>query len=247
VTPTQNFDTTTGQSQPHQDKPTPQATATSMIKKLSITISCLLLMAGLSYGQTTQSINLFTMGSTTQTSISLSPGSVFSLDTYITFTGFTSVGLSYWLEAQTTGLAANLTLNNESYFQNWDANGSGTNNLFTSGTGVDAGYLRETRDLGSTSNFDSGNALDPLAPGTYKVSTLNFTLGAGIAPGTYLLRTTTLTPVPSEINDNAFGTHNVTSSFYTITVVPEPSTWSLVAIGAVGAVGFSILRRRQRA
>lgn len=223
-----------------------------MIKKLSITFGCLLLMAGLSFGQT-QSINLYTMGSTTQTSISLTPGSTFSLDTYITFTGFTSIGLSYWLEAQTTGLASNLTLNNESYFQNWDPNGTGTNNLFTSSSGTDAGYLREFRDLGSTSNFNppppdgDGMPTDPRGPGTYLVSTLNFTLGAGIAPGTYTIATTHLSPVPSEITDTGFGSRNVGQSFYTITVVPEPSTWSLVGVGALGAVGFGILRRRQRA
>src|SRR2546421_6148972 len=66
-------------------------------------------------------INLFTAGSTSQTSITVAAGSVFSLDTYIQFTGYTSVGLSYWLETN-SALAPHLTLTSGTYGQNWTGN-----------------------------------------------------------------------------------------------------------------------------
>src|SRR5438309_5341976 len=112
-----------------------------MKTKLIISVACLFFMTGLAFGvnllpispqggvstqpgpildATTQSINLYTHGSTSQTSTTVAVGGTFSLDTYITFTGFTSMGLSYWLEAENSpsNLAAHLTLVSETYGQN---------------------------------------------------------------------------------------------------------------------------------
>src|SRR5437763_2541195 len=90
-------------------------------------------------------IDLFAGGSTVLTSMTVNPGSTFSLDTYIQFSGYTAVGLSYWIEADST-LAPHLTITNETYGQNWGAaqtpGGPGFPDTFTtSGTpnGVDAG------------------------------------------------------------------------------------------------------------
>jgi hypothetical protein len=207
-------------------------------------------------GPTTQAINLYTSGSMSQTSqTGLTPGSPFSLDTYITFTGFTSTGLSYWVEAQ-NALAPHLTVVSESYGQNWDHNGSVNNDAFGSGPGTDSGYMREGPDLGSTSTFSTNPDgsfkawNDPRTDGTYKVSTLNFSLDGSIAPGTYTLAITVLSPIPSEINDDGGGTaniqrHDVAQSFYTITVVPEPATLSLLGLAGLGSFGLTVLRARR--
>lgn len=223
-----------------------------MKNKLITSIGCLLLMAGFTFGQTTQSINLYTSGSTTQTSTTVGVGGTFSLDTYMTFTGFTAVGLSYWLEVS-NALAPNITLTSETYtiwgdLVTGDPNSPGTNSTFANTTGVDSGFTRETRDLGATSNFNSDTQMfvDPRSPGTYQVSTLNFTLSGSVAPGTYLIQLTTLSPVPSEINDDQFVRHDVATAVYTLTVVPEPATLSLLGLGGLGSFGLTVLRARRR-
>src|SRR4051812_42935020 len=215
------------------------------MKKLSIIASCLLLMADLTFGQT-QSMRLVTSGTgsagATSRTFSAGVSNPFSLDVYMTFTGFTAVGLSYWMEG-TTALANNLTLNSQTYTI-WDPTQNGTNNGFANNVGCDSGFLRETRDLGATSNFDSDNNVftDPKAPGTHQVATLNLTIGAALAPGVYTLALTHLGPATSEISDSNFTPHNVPQAFYTITIVPEPATWSLLGLGGLGAFGLSWLR-----
>jgi hypothetical protein len=193
-------------------------------------------------------INLFAHG-TTNTSLSVAVGSTFSLDTSISFTGFTAKGLSYWLEAQTS-LASHLTLVSESYQQSWGGNNGVSNNAFATsgaGTGTDSGFLRELPDLGSTSGT-GGNVDHPLTAGTYQVSQLNFSLDNSIAPGTYTLQLTTLSPVISEISDNQStpADHQVALATFTLTVVPEPATLSLLGLGGLGSLGMTMLRARRR-
>jgi hypothetical protein len=193
-------------------------------------------------------INLFAGGTTSQTSLTVAAGATFSLDTYIQFTGFTTTGLSYWVEAA-SALAPHLTLTTESYFQNWNGNQTGTNTAFNFNTnGTDSGFLREQRDLGSTSGFNSGVANDPRTAGTYQVSTLNFSLDPSTPAGTYLIQLTTLSPVVSEINDNQATPqdHAVALASFTLTVVPEPATLSLLGLGGLGSLGMTVLRARRR-
>jgi hypothetical protein len=244
-----------------------------MKTKLITVICCLLLMASLtraanilSFNEgrdtgagtssatvpaapSTQSINLFKGGSTSLTSTSVAPGGTFSLDTYISFTGFTAVGLSYWVEAP-NALAPHLTLTSETYFQSWDGNQTGVNSAFNqtgAGSGTDSGFQRELRDLGSSSANIGGTFSNPLAPpGPYQVSTLNFSLDATTPGGTYVLQLTTLSPVPSEVSDDTSASHFVTAATFTLTVVPEPATLSLLGLGGLGSLGLTLLRARRR-
>src|SRR5207247_93883 len=121
--------------------------------------------------------------------------------------------------------------------------------MFNDAVGADSGYLTDhdstgtnTGDLGATSNSSTQDFT-----GTAHLADYTFSL-ANAPAGTYILRTTTISPKGSEMSDNQFSTHFVSATSYTIIlgpIVPEPSAWSLVAVGALGAVGFSILRRRR--
>jgi hypothetical protein len=229
-----------------------------MKKTITLTVGCLLLTAGLTFNinaavDPNAHINLFAGGTTSQTSLAVAAGSTFSLDSYIQFTGFTSTGLSYWLEAS-SALAPHLTLTTESYFQNWTGSQTGTNSAFAGTAGADSGFLREGRDLGSTSTFtvDSNGQFqswnDARAAGNYKVSTLNFSLDPSTPAGTYLIQITTMGSIVSEINDDQStpNDHAVALASFTLTVIPEPATLSLLGLGGLGSLGLTMLRARRR-
>ena len=121
------------------------------------------------------------------------PGTTITLTTNLTFSGYNSVGLSYWLEVP-TAIAPFLTISGVTYSTTFPDPTQTTPNPAPfngdAGFGARPGYELELRDLGSTIN-DFGNVP---GPGTYQINTIQITIAAGAPPGTYTLFSTINSP-----------------------------------------------------
>ena len=82
------------------------------------------------------------------------------------------------------------------------------------------------------------------------LGTYTFSLAGTLAPGTYTFDTTVLSTSANRFSDVVDNTgfnspYPVSNSAsFSITVVPEPSTWSLMILGGFGAVALGMIRRR---
>lgn len=206
------------------------------------------LTAGSAFAQQNQKLS-FNDNNGVPNSGTYSPDAVFSISVSLKYRGYNSLGLSYWLEVQ-NGLAPNISITNVTYFTFLDPNQTGPNPaFFNSSVGAHAGYQTETRDLGGTAADISMS----VPPGTYLIASIQFTL-SGAAPGTYLLKSTTVSPHASEVSDDNFVAHNLPASAYRLTItsadglmsVPEPTTFSLLCLAAMG-FGMAAYRRRRAA
>ncbi len=218
-----------------------------MKKAVLATFICFMAASGAVLGQKQQLS--FNDNHGVPTSGTYSSNDTFSIDVAVKYRGYDSLGLSYWFEVQ-NALAPNISITSVTYFTFLDPIQTGPNPaLFNSTSGAHAGYMTETRDLGAVPVDISMS----VPPGSYMIATIQFTL-SGAAPGKYLLKSTSLSPHASEVSDSNFVSHNLPASTYririvtggTLTSVPEPTTFSLLALAATG-FGLAAYRRRRTA
>jgi hypothetical protein len=182
------------------------------------------------------------------------PGATFTFDIMLSVTSqppANVAGFSLWFEtaAANSGLftISALPSHTGSPFSQVTGDSGDFPAALTTANSTHAGFAQNAAvtDLGATSGTNQ------VVPGTYFLETISFTISGAITPGTYtLMNTSASTGQPlgkrSVINDGSFNTFDIGSSTYTITIVPEPATLSLIALGGLGALGLNLIRAKRK-
>jgi len=230
-----------------------------MKKSILILSAAVSLLAYPAFGQTI---------SATGTNATINPGSGSTANSRISVTvsGANSIGdpnsLNLLIATPGTGANSGVSLFNVFVFSlvsPYD-NKNSTSSTSNRSTFATAGDTANSGNTVSTTTLDLGANVSTTAPSiassgstTISVDVLQFTSLANLVPGSvYRFFATSGGPTDAQgswIDNTANATFGLNTTkgtpLFTITVVPEPATWSLFGLGAIGAFGLNLLRARR--
>jgi hypothetical protein len=148
--------------------------------------------------------------------------------------------ISYWFETSAV---------NNGFFTITNRNLSGSPFTDPQSTSFPQAIVKggNANDLGATTPTNTSVPTDA----NYFVATITLQIAANTPAGTYTISTTDFNSntdhsKTSTVGDTNFQRHDIAATTYTITVVPEPATMSLLALSGLGSFGLNVLRRRRR-
>jgi hypothetical protein len=152
----------------------------------------------------------------------------FTVDTFLTFSGYSALAVSFSLETA-VGAQGFFHITAEQHFV---FNGDTGPSEFVCGNS----YCITDRDLG-------GGSQTLIPPGTLDIAHISFST-TNAAPGVYTFYSTTDIPYASIVADQDFNDNPIPQASFTITVVPEPSTFALLALTGAGVALLTYRRWR---
>jgi PEP-CTERM motif len=130
------------------------------------------------------------------------------------------------------------------------ANNGAASSFTTAGTTGNSGYTVSNTAIDMGSNAPAGsNPVNATTGATFAFETVRFTSLGTTPTGVYHFGVSLnghLDAQGSWIDNMASTQFDINSApNFTITIVPEPATWSLFGLGVVGAFGLNLLRARR--